>query len=554
MNCWRWCANAVSEQPQSLTEAQKAELLERLSDPVWRLHNLYRIVDKKGRDVPFVPTPEQAAIIHAVYVLGQKRHTILKARQMGFSTLIAIIILDAAYFGENVQASIVDLTQAHASAKLKKIKFAYEKLGPLRERVLLDNAREMAFSNGANISAGKSARGGTNQILHISEWGPIAHEDPKRSEEIKTGALPTVDDGMVFNESTFKGGKGGHFYEGLKTAMETPEAHRTAKDSRFWFFPWYLDKSYTLEGSSDAIPREVREYFEGNRKEGKDRVIGLEEKTGVKFTEGQKLWYAKTKAEQGIFMLREYPSTVEEALKAPVEGAIYGDVISNLRSRGRIIPFEWERSSPVFSSWDLGWSDSTSVWLWQFVARDILAIWHTRQKGKTAAQMAQILADTGIPIAAHYLPHDAASTTAAAGTSYKAELTKAGLANLIVVPRSPEIWPGINQTRDMLARAMFRLPFCREGLDALEAYHTKDTSAGGTVTKEPVHDWSSHDSDAVRTMAEALNLGMVTPSVAKRALEQTPRWPDGSMVDHAAVAAVRQRNRRQTALSGHRAL
>lgn len=522
---------------EQATEAEKAELLAKLRDPVWRICNLYRIVDKKGHEIPFVPTDEQMALIVAVYVHKELRHAILKARQMGFSTLIAIIILDQCYFGENVQASIVDQTQPHASAKLAKISFAYENLGPLREQLIEDNKKAIGFANGSLITAGKSARGSTNQILHISEWGPIAHEDPKRSEEIKTGALPSAENGLVFNESTFKGGKGGHFYEALKTAMETPAHLRTAKDFRFWFFPWYLDKGYTLAGDPAGVPKAVRVYFEGNGKTGPDKQIGMEERLGIKFTEGQKLWYAKTKQEQGIFMGREYPTTVEEAMAAPVDGAIYGEKITELRSRGRIMPFEWERSSPVFSSWDLGWSDSTSVWLFQIVARDVLWVWHTRQKGKTAAQMAQMLADSGIPIAAHYVPHDATSANAATGSTYKGELTKAGLNNVIAVPRTVDIWTGINQARDILSRSMFNLAATKEGIEALEAYHTKDTSSGGIVTKEPVHDWSSHDSDAFRTAVEALNLGMVTPAVARKAIEQTPRFPDGSVVDHETAKA-----------------
>lgn len=528
---------------QELNEAEKAELLEKLTDPVWRLHNLYRIVNKRGKEVPFVPTEEQAALIHAVYVLKQKRHAILKARQMGFSTLIAIMILDAAYFGENLQSSIVDQTQAHASAKLGKIKFAYEGMGPLRERLIEDNTKAIGFANNSNIAAGKSARGSTNQWLHVSEWGPIAHEDPKRSEEIKTGALPTAEHGVIFIESTFKGGKGGHFYEVLKTAMETPEAHRTDKDFVFHFYPWFLDKGYTLDGDPAGVPASIRAYF-----------AALGAKLGRTFTEGQMLWYAKTKAEQGIFMGREYPSTVEEAMQAPVDGAIYGDRITDLRSRGRIIPFEWERSSPVFSAWDLGWSDSTSVWLFQCVGRDILIPWHTRQKAHTAAQMAAMLSATGIPIAGHYVPHDATSANAATGSTYKGELVKAGLANVIAVPRTVDIWTGINQARDLLPRCIINPTTCQLGIEALEAYHTKDTSSGGVVTKEPVHDWSSHDADGFRTMAEALNLGMVTPAVARRAIEQTPRFPDGSTVDHGAIAEIRRRNRSTTALSGHRPL
>jgi hypothetical protein len=524
----------------SITEAEKQEMLERLTDPVWRLNNLYRIVNKFGREVQFVPTAEQAAIIHAVYVLKQKRHAILKARQLGFSTLIAIMMLDAVYFGENTQASVVDQTQAHASAKLAKVRFAYEKLGALKERLKEDNNSTIRFPNGGSINAGLKARGGTNQWLHISEWGPIAHDDPSRSEEIKTGALPTAEHGNIFVETTFKGGKGGHLYELLKTAMETPEEHRTEKDFRFWFFPWYLDKGYTLEGDYAAVSPTTRQYLAEKEKE-----------LGITFTKGQALWYQKTKQEQGIFMLREYPTTPEEAFKAPIDGAIYGDVISELRAKGHIRPYEYDRGCPVFAIWDLGWADSTSIWLVQIIGHDIHWIWHTRQERRTAAEMVSILDKTGIAVAAHYLPHDAGSADAKEGKTYKDALTKAGLVNLVTVPRTTNIWAGINSLRDILKRSWFCLPFTAQGIEALEAYHTKDTSAGGTITKEPVHDWSSHDSDAARIFAEALELGLVRSAAAKAVMNPAPRYPDGSLVSIETVRQVRQRNRQQTAMSGH---
>ena len=483
-----------------MTEEEADQLAARLADPVWRLNNLYVIIDKNGKEIPFKPTAEQASIIHAIYVLKQKRHAILKARQMGFSTLIELMILDATYFGKNVQASIIDRNQGDASEKLKsKCRLAYEKLGPLMEGKLPeDSSKTMKFSNGSSINAGKNARGGTNQWLHISEWGPIAHEDPLRSEEIKTGALPTAEMGIVIVETTFKGGKGGHLYDLFKNAMETPEEHRTVKDFRFWFFAWYLEKAYTLEGSQDSIPDTVKKYLAEKEKD-----------LDIKFTDGQKLWYSKTLEEQGIFMFREYPTTPEEAFRAPIEGAIYADIIASIRAKGQVKAFEWDRALPVFSSWDLGWDDSTSVWLCQLVGPEVRIIWHTRDRQKTAAEMAVIVRDSGIPVARHYLPHDGKSQTAASGTSYEKELVKAGFHDVVIVPKTNNIWDGINALRDMLKRSWINVAGCAKGIDSLESYHTKNSESGGSISKEPVHDWASHDSDGLRTFAEALVLGLV---------------------------------------------
>lgn len=526
-------------------EAEKAELLAalpQLSDPVWRLHNLYRIVDKHGRDIPFKPTPEQAAIIHAVYRLGQKRHVILKARQMGFSTLIELMALDAAYFGENVQAAIIDRTQPDATAKLNgKVKFAYERLGALRESPTMDNDSTLSWANGSAITAGKHARGSTLQLLHVSEWGPIAHEDPKRSEEIKTGALPAAENGVILVETTFKGGKGGHLYDLVKRAQEVTEAQRTAKDFRFWFFPWYLDPTYTLDGDASSIPPDVTRYLSEK-----------EDELGFHFTPGQRLWYAKTKAEQGIFMFREYPTTPEEAFMAPVEGSIYGDTISSIRAAGQIRDFIWDRAFPVWSVWDIGWDDSTSIWLFQVVNREVHWLWNTRQRHQTAAQMWARVAKLEIPIAGTFLPWDSRSTDAASGVTYKGEIEKAGATNVRVLPPTREIWAAINAARDILHRSFIHRTHCSGGIESLEAYHTKDAASNGTVSKEPVHDWSSHDADSFRYGCEAIVLGLVKTVQGRRMADIPPQLPAGvnASVDLDTVREVRRRQARGTALSG----
>lgn len=529
--------------PEELTEADKALLVQRLRDPLWRIRNIYWIVNKKGVAVPFRPKPDQNEILEDYFVKGRRRHCILKARRMGYSTLIEIIIFDGGYWGENQQASIVDLTQADAAEKLRsKVKFAWENLPDfLREAVVKSNDHLMEFANGSTINAGKNARGGTNQKLHISEWGPIAHEDPKRSEEIKTGALPSADQGDIFIESTFKGGKGGHFYELILNAMETPDHLKTVKDFWFHFFPWYIDPENTLEGDVSAVSKAVNDYLDQKQVE----LAGS--KYPVNFTDGQRLFYHVTKKEQGIFMFREYPTTVAEAFMAPVEGAIYGEIISEIRARGQITDFIWDRSAPVFAILDIGWDDSTAVWLIQVIGRDVHVIHYIQERHKTAAQMVKMISDTGIPVSGYFLPWDSRATSAATGVSYKSEFEKAGAVNVEVLPATREIWAGINATRDILQRCFFHRTNCKRGLEALEAYHTKDTSSGGAVSKEPVHDWSSHGADAFRYACEAIVMGKLKTKAGRRMAEITPDMPAGAVVDVDLIRETRRRNRSETA-------
>ena len=179
--------------------------LERLlQDPVWRLCHLYEVKDARtGRMVAFRPSKEQREIIEAVHVRGERNILILKARQLGMSTVINLILADEAIWSAGYQGSIVDQTQGDATLKLRhKVKAAFDSMPELLREifdVLRANDSEFAVKmrgkandQTSTIFGGMNARGGTNQGLHISEWGPIQHKDPVRSEEIMTGALPSA--------------------------------------------------------------------------------------------------------------------------------------------------------------------------------------------------------------------------------------------------------------------------------------------------------------------------------------------------------------------------
>ncbi len=57
----------------------------------------------------------------------------------------------------------------------------------------------------------------------------------------------------------------------------------------------------------------------------------------------------------------------------------------------------------------------------------------------------------------HFLPHDALATQKS-GRTFLSELNEAGLVNLKAVPRTDDVWVGINRLRQMLPRFSFRVP------------------------------------------------------------------------------------------------
>jgi hypothetical protein len=302
--------------------------LKAFRSPSWRLQSLYSIRTREGSVIPFRPRPQQQEIIELIYRQGCRRIIILKARQLGFSTLLGVVCADRLCFGMGQQISLIDQTLEDARQKLRDIVLvAYESLDPALKRELplvRSNTGELAVrfvrheeALANTLFGGTHGRGGANSFLWVSEWGTIQSSDLARSEEILTGALPSAGDGTIVVETTWKGGRHGHLWNLVKSALETPEERKGPLDWRVVFFPWTDEPAYC-----DAVPRplseETRRYFADKSH------IGL----------GQQSWYQRKRAEQGMFMLREYPSVIEECFQSPVEGAIYAETVDRLRAEG----------------------------------------------------------------------------------------------------------------------------------------------------------------------------------------------------------------------------
>jgi len=164
---------------------------QRLSDRLWRLNNLYYIIDKKGQKVKFEMNWAQKAIYDDLWYLN----IILKARQLGVTTFLTILLLDVALFNSHVSCGIISGTEESAKYIFRKIKFAYDSLPDhlkaMRE-AKVDSAKELTFSNNSLIRVGTSLRGSTFNYLLVSEFGKVSCDDIKRANEVLTGSLNTL--------------------------------------------------------------------------------------------------------------------------------------------------------------------------------------------------------------------------------------------------------------------------------------------------------------------------------------------------------------------------
>lgn len=511
----------------------------RLNDPLWRLNHLYWIENKDGRMQRFSMNAAQMRLHQGLWY----RNSVLKARQLGISTYVALLMLDSCLFTSNFHAGIIDKTLPDAEQKLEKVRFAWDRLDYLpprpepseqalaylgglikREtgipkrnewRPSSDARTRLAFSNGSDIRLGTNLRGGTLQLLHVSELAHVSVHAPWRAREIRTGAVNTVPaGGRIIMESTHEGGRYGVNYEMTVQAMEnSARSELSPLDFKFFFFSWFDNPDYALSGSQ-AWGDAAAAYFEK-----------LEREHGVRLSRGQKLWYARMERTMGAAMRQEYPSTPDEAFSTGNEGAIYGSQIALLREAGRIgADFHYNVQEPLYTAWDLGLSDHTAIWLVQCWGGNVYWLNHYSANQLPLEHYAGKIHEWEQAygsIAAHFLPHDAAHRDPH-GQSYVESLARCGVEAVRVVPRTPDIWRGINALRGLLARSWFHRDTLRErtapsgereasGLACLEMYRTAPPGAGGVLRDMPLHDAASHSADAARMFAEAFSHGLVSP-------------------------------------------
>lgn len=493
-----------------------AELAACLRDPVWRLSNLYQILvkgddDEAGTALLFRPNRAQRRFIQRLW----HRNLILKARQLGFTTLICILWLDHALFNSNQRVGIIAHEQDIAASILRdKVKFAYERLPEVvrsRMPVAADNSKEILFAhNNSSIRVATSMRGGTIHRLHVSEYGKICAKYPDKALEVQTGSFPAVPQtGIIVIESTAEG-REGDFHKRSQTAMALHEKGKvlTPKDFRFHFYAWWQEPKYTMDPEGVLITQELRDYFDEAEAEIlKD--LGVE----VRLTEGQKAWYAATLngdlSGDDEMMWREYPSYPEESFKVSTLGAYYARQLTDARRQGRIGRVPYIPGIPVHTFWDLGLNDVQAIWFMQEVGAQHRFINYYENSGEGVSHYVHKLQELGYIYGRHHLPHDGAARRVAfeKPETYEDMLRRMQVKNIRVVPRIHAVTTGIQMTREAFPQCWFDETNCAKGLTHLGNYKKEWNTRLGCWGDTPRHDEASNGADAFRQYGQDFKAG-----------------------------------------------
>jgi hypothetical protein len=198
----------------------------------------------------------------------------------------------------------------------------------------------------------------------------------------------------------------------------------------------------------------------------------------------------------------QYLQELECSFDAAIRGAIYRTELATLDADGRLCSVPYDPAVPVWTAWDLGIGDATAIVCAQLVGREIHVIDYYEAAGEPLTHYVAWLDSKPYRYSTDLLPHDAGARELGTGKT-REEMLRANGRKVKVLPRQ-DIDDGINAVKMLLPRCWLDRVRTERLRECLAHYHRDFNDRMGVFKDAPVHDWSSHAADAVRTLAMGL--------------------------------------------------
>lgn len=178
-----------------------------------------------------------------------------------------------------------------------------------------------------------------------------------------------------------------------------------------------------------------------------------------------------------------------------IQGNYYSKQIEQAVKDERIGDVPHVSGHEVYTAWDLGMDDSTTIWFFQAIGLQIRLIDYYENSGEGLSHYMKIIKEKSYVYGDHYLPHDVEVRELGTGISRRETLINLGLKSIITVKRARDqqsILNGIEAGRNLLSRCWFDKKKCVWGIKALENYRAEYDEEKRKLGNAPEHDWSSH--------------------------------------------------------------
>jgi len=189
------------------------------------------------------------------------------------------------------------------------------------------------------------------------------------------------------------------------------------------------------------------------------------------------------------------------------QGSYYGKCIERARDEDRITILNYAENLPVCTSWDIGISDYTAIFIFQQLKNgniNVLDYYENNNEGLAhyIKYLTQWKEKHGAVWARHFVPHDMGNRQFSTGNDLVKQARDLGF-DMTIVPKK-SLAEGIEAVRSLFPHCSFHRDKAKFGINALEFYHKKWNDALKTYYDEPQHDSSSHGADSFRYLAIGL--------------------------------------------------
>jgi hypothetical protein len=185
-----------------------------------------------------------------------------------------------------------------------------------------------------------------------------------------------------------------------------------------------------------------------------------------------------------------------------VEGAYYAKYIDRMRVRGQIGIVPWEPAFKVHSVWDLGVRDSTTIIMFQTIGQTVRIIDCYENSKVGLEHYVKVLQQKEYNWGKHIAPHDIRVKEFGSGMTRWEKAKQLGITFIVAPDLSIE--DGIESVRSSFSKIWIDEANCKLLLKALENYRQEFDSKKKVYKSHPLHDFSSHFSDAMRYLAISL--------------------------------------------------
>lgn len=234
------------------------------------------------------------------------------------------------------------------------------------------------------------------------------------------------------------------------------------------------------------------------------------------------------------------------------DASVYGKWMEKARIEGRILDNLYDPELPVFTVWDIGYSDDTAIFWVQIAGNEIRVIDYYESNRQGIPHYAEQIYGQTIPeetikygpngkivsfelgpdlpdcahrkdytYSDHFGPHDAANKLLqAGGRSVIHQMFELGIKMRAVKATSQQ--NQIQGARSTIGKTWFDKTRCAEGIRALRKYQFKYDENKGSYSKEPDHDFGgfSHACDAYEIISQVWKTPKTKIETAPRFFEQ----------------------------------